>query len=35
MFYYKFAAYFQNTFSLEHIWRAASVFQAMVIHAIR
>ena len=26
VFYYKFAAYFQNTFSEDHLWRAASVF---------
>ena len=25
VFCYKFAAYFQNTFSLEHLWRATSV----------
>ena len=25
LFSYKFAAYFQNTFSQEHIWTAASV----------
>ena len=31
MFYSKLAAYFQNTFLLEHQWRAAFVYKSTLI----
>ena len=32
MFFYKFAAYFQNTFSQEYVWKAASVKSAIGLY---